>query len=107
MGRPVGAAISHLFDKAHWGAWRERAACLGEDNDLWFDADDYQKVKQAIAICQTCPVKTDCLEYAVETKPKYGIFGGLRPAQIRRVIRERHSETQRLDNPVEPGSVAV
>ena len=49
-------------------SWREQALCDGEETDLWFppgtgDADPYAK-----ALCEVCPVRRDCLEYALATR---------------------------------------
>jgi WhiB family redox-sensing transcriptional regulator len=60
--------------------WRNRAACLGMDTNLWFPnelADD-PKTPRARAVCAVCPVWRECLTYALEN-PKIcaGIWGGL------------------------------
>lgn len=35
-----------------------------------------QQVKQAKAICAICPVKQECLDYALRNEEVYGIWGG-------------------------------
>ncbi|MGH9198090.1 MAG: WhiB family transcriptional regulator, partial [Acidimicrobiia bacterium] len=64
--------------------WQERAACREYDNVLFFGADEGEseiekqtREAHARSICQTCPVKEPCLEFAMETNQKYGIWGGL------------------------------
>ena len=49
--------------------WRELAACSGRYDDLFFPINEAEKsaVRAAKAVCQTCPVQTDCLSYALET----------------------------------------
>lgn len=36
-----------------------------------------QRVSQARAICEECPVRMECLEYAVDNNERFGIWGGL------------------------------
>jgi WhiB family redox-sensing transcriptional regulator len=58
--------------------WRNRAACAGYHHALFFpvgDADE-MRVEQAREICMTCPVTEECLEYALETNQRAGIWGG-------------------------------
>jgi WhiB family transcriptional regulator, redox-sensing transcriptional regulator len=66
-------------------SWRDLAACLdvvSADYDPYFsDAKDLQA--EAIAICESCPVRDACLTFAVRTGQQYGIWGG----QPRQVIR--------------------
>lgn len=74
--------------------WRDRAACLGKDTELFFppsDENEYRDESRAAkvaaapakAICATCPVISDCLNWAVESEQRFGIFGGT-------TTRERH-----------------
>jgi WhiB family transcriptional regulator, redox-sensing transcriptional regulator len=72
--------------------WRDQAACcdvVTADYDPFFaDATDLQL--EAIGICATCPVRDDCLTFAVRTGQQYGIWGGQPEQTIRRLIaRER------------------
>lgn len=62
--------------------WRDRAACLGSDTDIFFPApkggriSSRANVQKAKSICTACPVKVECLEYAVDTYQMLGIWGG-------------------------------
>lgn len=59
--------------------WRARAACSGYPNTLFFPASDNAdgpSVEKAKAICAVCPVIEDCLEYALETNQRAGIWAG-------------------------------
>lgn len=59
--------------------WRVRAACAGYPNTLFFPASenpDHEVLEKAKAICATCRVIEDCLEYALETNQRSGIWGG-------------------------------
>lgn len=39
------------------------------------------------AICQTCPVQPECLEYAVANFERFGIWGGLTERERRGIKR--------------------
>ena len=75
-------------------SWREQAACSGVDSDIFFPAseDDEQAVTQAKAICEECPVREACLQYALATNQSAGVWGGLDAGdrrRMRRRIRDR------------------
>src|SRR5690606_16852005 len=50
--------------------WRNRAACLGVDSDLFFPPPGPYGAEEAKAICRDCPVRAECLDYAVTTAQK-------------------------------------
>lgn len=72
--------------------WMNRAACrphVDAGHDWWFgDADEREL---AIRICQQCPVRDDCLDYAVGPGRLYGqaVAGGLGPKQLSTEARRR------------------
>ena len=45
--------------------------------------------RAAKAICRECQVRGDCLEFALRSGEKFGIWGGLSERERRRVRRER------------------
>ncbi len=59
--------------------WMERAACL-KVNPEWFFTEDTDLEIQAIAVCRSCPVRYECLEYAKTSNrgrnEQHGIWGG-------------------------------
>ncbi len=63
--------------------WQEEAACRQYDNNLFFGAEEGEselerqtRESHAKSICHTCPVRNPCLEFAMDTNQKYGIWGG-------------------------------
>jgi WhiB family transcriptional regulator, redox-sensing transcriptional regulator len=70
-------------------SWRQRANCLGVAPDLFFP-ERGQSCAEAKAICQSCAVRTECLEYALATAQKFGIWGGLSERERRRIRRQRN-----------------
>jgi WhiB family redox-sensing transcriptional regulator len=64
------------------------AACRNADTTVFFPASD-NDAGPAKEICATCPVREACLEYALETRPADGVWGGLTPIERHRMIRRR------------------
>ena len=72
--------------------WMLRAACAGTDNpDLWFPARG-DSTATARAVCRRCPVRTDCLDWALTNNERFGIWGG-KGERERRAMRRATRET--------------
>jgi WhiB family redox-sensing transcriptional regulator len=68
--------------------WWELSNCLGVDPDLFFP-ERGASTRAAKAICGECLVRAECLEFAITTGEKFGIWGGMSERERRRVRRER------------------
>ena len=71
-------------DPAHRD-WTTRASCRGR-TDLFF-APDRSAQAVAVGICQTCPVRPECLDdvRATEHSPwRFGVVAAMTPAERRR-----------------------
>jgi len=81
-----------------WYPWRERAACRDLDTDLFFPvgegAEAQAQADAAKAVCASCPVRGDCLDFAIATRQEAGIFGGM-TEEDRRRHRRRESRMRR------------
>ena len=80
-------------------AWRDKAACRSADPNLFFPPERGGKAQagKAKAICAGCPVRKDCLEFALDTSQEYGIWGGYDEDERRPLRRQwRRSRTARL-----------
>ena len=79
--------------------WRNQAICRDTDPDLFFPigttGQALVQIDRAKEVCEVCPVKTECLDYALETNQDSGIWGGLDEEQ-RRNIRRQAAARQRL-----------
>jgi WhiB family transcriptional regulator, redox-sensing transcriptional regulator len=82
--------------------WQWQAACRGEDAGLFFAPNHLENKEQrdlrergAKAICGGCPVRVDCLEYAIRIHETHGIWGGLNELERRLLIRRRQRERDR------------
>jgi len=94
----------------NWGddGWRERAACRGSDTRLFFpEKEDLSEltllqkrrrqthkdftdpklpgnmISQARLLCVKCPVRKDCLRFAIENGIVHGLYGGIPPRERR------------------------
>lgn len=67
--------------------WVVFSACRKADPELFFPATREQE-DQAKSICATCPVRLDCLEYSIEARERFGIWGGLNEKERRRFARK-------------------
>jgi WhiB family redox-sensing transcriptional regulator len=58
-----------------------RGACRDEDPELFFPVGSsgpaLLQAAQARAVCAGCPVRIDCLNYAIETGQAAGVWGGV------------------------------
>lgn len=70
-------------------SWRTDAACKGIDPDLFFP-ERGEPTAQIKAVCEGCPVRAECLAFALEDEGP-GIWGGTseRERQKLRVGTER------------------
>ena len=61
--------------------WRFLAACRSADPDLFFPVSlsgpSMAQVAEAKAICAGCPVRRECLAFALRTHQVHGVWGGL------------------------------
>lgn len=66
------------------------AACLGAGVDLWYPTQG-EVSREARAVCASCPVREECLEWALENH-EHGVWGGTNDRQRRKIRRERRRE---------------
>lgn len=70
--------------------WRRQAACRTEDPDLSFPAQgDMTTVAEAKAVCARCPVRRPCLDFAIASNERSGIWGGLSRKDRNRIRNRR------------------
>lgn len=69
-------------------AFMADALCAQTDPETFYDPSS---VDDAKAICAACPVRTDCLTWALETRDRFAVLGGMTPAERARPARRvRH-----------------
>lgn len=86
--------LSHLPEPEFF----QRAACRGEDPELFFPVGDphspvnVDQIARAEAVCHGCPVQADCLSWALETGQRDGIWGGMTEHDRRGIRRQDRQE---------------
>lgn len=62
--------------------WQLSAACRDVDPTMFFFADNERgqprakRERSAKRVCRQCPVRAECLNYALEARERHGIWGG-------------------------------
>ena len=84
--------------------WRDCAACLGEDRELFFPIGStgpaLVQIEEAKAVCRRCEVVDSCMKWAVESGQDAGVWGGLSQDE-RRALKRRDARARRA-GPVAP-----
>ena len=72
--------------------WRRNALCRDTDPELFFPVGTtgqaLLQISRAKEVCCECPVKFDCLDFAMETNQDTGIWGGTSEEERRQMRRE-------------------
>lgn len=91
--------------------WHTAAACLTEDPELFFPegtkGPSERQAAVAKSVCELCPVKAPCLEWALESGAEYGVWGGLDEVERRALKRRRARGTGTHRRGVKPAAAVV
>jgi len=72
--KPAETVMSHRRD------WRAFGACREEDPELFFPISSKgpaaQQIAAAKAVCARCQVRGECLQFALDNRQDYGVWGG-------------------------------
>jgi len=89
----LGAAIGSLLDAIGRPEWMADAACRGHPELTWFPGRRVDE-RPAVQICGGCPVRQECLDYAVgHGELLRGVWGGLSPRERRQLRRTSGVDT--------------
>jgi WhiB family transcriptional regulator, redox-sensing transcriptional regulator len=68
--------------------WHLRAACRGQGSDEFVRGpnSDYGSARE---LCLTCPVRPECLEFALQDGSLHGLWGGTTETERRQIRRRR------------------
>lgn len=64
--------------------WLDQAACRGLDPAL-FHPQRGEPTEPAKRVCASCPVRQECLDWALEANEKHGVWGGMSERQRRQL----------------------
>lgn len=82
------------------GSWWDLAACHAGNAELFFPVSAVgparMQVARAKSVCARCPVRQECLDFAMTTHQVHGIWGGL-----------SEEDRARLRVAVKPGELAA
>ena len=79
--------LANLIEQSRESPWLRDAACadLGIDQiDLFFVDAGKSLSREALAICEQCPVRVACVTHAYEAEIAGGYFGGISPSKRRK-----------------------
>jgi WhiB family transcriptional regulator, redox-sensing transcriptional regulator len=78
--------------------WETRGACRHSDPDLFFPVATrgpaLRQLAKAKQVCERCPVRVQCLEYALQSGQSFGVWGGASEEE-RRLMRRRRLRRRR------------
>jgi WhiB family redox-sensing transcriptional regulator len=74
-------------------AWQDRAACRGPNTAIFFPPPQFERKddkeareRRAKAICASCSVRAECLDYALRIREPHGIWGGMSEVERRALL---------------------
>ncbi|MGW6063067.1 WhiB family transcriptional regulator [Streptomyces sp. NPDC055189] len=68
-----------------------RAVCrTAEPDELFVQGAEQHKAK---ALCSGCPVRTECLVHALDSRIEHGVWGGMTERERRSLLRRRPTVT--------------
>ena len=84
--------------------WQQDGACAQPENvdsRDWFFSSDFSEKYKAKNLCHGCPVRRDCLQWALEHRQIWGVCGGRDEIDIRRALSVSYNgeETRRRRSP--------
>lgn len=98
MPNGTAAPVSSASASGHLGNWRALAACRSAEPELFFPAASAEltggQAERAKAVCGTCQVRRECLQFALATRQPYGVWGGMSEHE-RRVAHGQRSAVRR------------
>lgn len=77
----------------------EPPPCTKGDPELFFPigwGDEYTfQIKVAKAVCRGCPLKAQCLEFALETGDQHAVIAGTIPEERAAIVRRIEEQKER------------
>lgn len=56
--------------------WQDAAACKGLTDAMYPARGDFEGLQRALAICASCTVRAECLDYVMHLGEKEGVWAG-------------------------------
>ena len=76
--------LSLLFAAPHGADWMDEALCAQTDPESFYP-EKGGSTREAKKTCERCLVRAECLDWALATDERFGIWGGLSERERRRL----------------------
>jgi WhiB family redox-sensing transcriptional regulator len=83
-------------------AWQEHASCRSIPVELFFPLVE-QEADEAKAICGSCLVREECLEFAIQAGERFGVWGGFTSQERRSLVAKRRARARAAAAALEMG----
>jgi WhiB family transcriptional regulator, redox-sensing transcriptional regulator len=91
LGGLVALTADSFTDFMSIRNWRDVASCRDTDPDLFFPVGTtgaaVDQISAAKAVCDACPAKEPCLQFAIENNQDSGVWGGTSEEERRQLRR--------------------
>lgn len=87
-----------MMPDIHVPEWQHRTACTPDEIDLFYPDSESSPAAyaQAREICGMCPVRAECLEWAMDLGDDHGMWGGLTARERARLASARGTTMKAL-----------
>jgi WhiB family redox-sensing transcriptional regulator len=104
---PYDPSLSDFISLLNRPAWMAEAACKGEPVEIFIPSRGRSTV-EAKAFCSRCPVRSECLAFALDqTELPLGIWGGTSDRERKRLRRGRRCQVAEEIGPPNPRVATV
>jgi WhiB family transcriptional regulator, redox-sensing transcriptional regulator len=82
-----------LLSEAPATSWQQRGLCRETDATVFFPPSNFEhkaereaREEKAKAICLRCPVRPQCLDWALATREPFGVWGGYSELERKQIL---------------------
>jgi WhiB family redox-sensing transcriptional regulator len=86
--RDPAEIVTRLAEPPEDLSWRDAGLCAEVDPELFFP-EKGGTAAPAKRVCRSCPVRAECLDYALGRDVQHGVWGGLSERERRRLKRQQ------------------
>ena len=96
----MSAYTGQVPDTEPAGQWAKQGICIA-DPEAMYPGTLAAEIGRAKAVCRRCPVMEQCLQWALETREPWGVWGGTSEADRRAYFRRRGYHLKNIEDDVE------
>ena len=82
------SALKELIFGIESASWMQKGKCRGLQTDIFYSEQGRRSINTAKAICSECPIRQQCLDYAMRNQELYGIWGGHTEIERKKLRKE-------------------